>query len=139
MTDTQLDRFFAKVEKREDGCWIWTGATGGSDPYFYGVFLNTTAHRVSYEHFIGPIPDGMVVDHLCETKLCVNPDHVRVCTQQENLHASALTINSKNAALTHCKNGHPLSGDNVRMYRHQRVCRACKREWAARKRSKKQQ
>jgi len=138
MTTEELKRFIAKLEILEDGCWFWNGGRGGKPPYWYGVFkasgIYTTAHRHSYEHFVGPIPAGMVIDHLCGIKLCVNPDHLRICTQRNNLHASPTTLNSKNMALTHCKNGHLLSGDNVRMYRNQRVCRACKREWRARKR-----
>jgi hypothetical protein len=134
-----MSRFLAKVQFQRNGCWLWIGATGGKPPYFYGVFQTDKlriAHRLIYEHVHGPIPVGMVIDHTCQMKLCVNPEHLRICTQRENLHASSKTLNSRNSALTHCKNGHKLEGDNIRMYRNQRVCRACKREWASRNRNK---
>lgn len=80
-------RFWAKVDKQTDGCWIWSASRyvrrGG-----YGQFnLNGTAvkaHRIAYELVKGPIPDGLVLDHLCRVTACVNPDHLEAVTQQEN-------------------------------------------------------
>lgn len=43
------------------------------------------AHRASYEAFVGPIPEGMTIDHVCNVRDCVNPDHLRIATQQENI------------------------------------------------------
>lgn len=140
MDEKHLVRFFSKIEQNENGCWVWQGATGGSGKHRYGTLSNngklTLAHRLSYEHFIGPIPEGLNIDHLCQNKLCVNPGHLEPVTQHTNLHRSPNTLNAQNAALTHCKSGHLLSGDNVRFYRSQRVCRACKKEWVQQKRAR---
>jgi hypothetical protein len=80
-----LDRFMAKVYKTET-CWLWTAAKATNG---YGMFgsLNdvTTAHRWAHELFIGPIPEGMDVDHLCRVRECVNPEHLEAVTRIENL------------------------------------------------------
>lgn len=80
-------RFFQKVEKTSS-CWIWTGAKAGND---YGVFWadnrRVKAHRWAYEHFVGPIPDGYVIDHFkCFRHDCVNPSHLRTVPQLDNNH-----------------------------------------------------
>lgn len=82
-------RFFAKVKKTES-CWLWTGAkfTNG-----YGVFCsypkkNLKAHRFSYELHKGKIPPDKFVCHSCDIKLCVNPDHLWLGTQKENIRDS---------------------------------------------------
>ena len=82
-----IQRFLMKVEKTPT-CWLWTAAKqqGG-----YGMFgaKNTkkvvAAHRWSYEHFVGPIPKGMQIDHLCRVRHCVNPAHLEPVTPKENL------------------------------------------------------
>ncbi len=82
-------RFFSKVDSTEiEGCHPWTACTTQDG---YGLFrINgtlTTAHRVSYEITVGPIPDGMVVRHSnrCTTRGCVNPDHLSTGTQADNM------------------------------------------------------
>lgn len=80
-------RFWGKVEKT-DTCWNWTGAHGGEGHgqfYTHGRSGTTPAHRVSYSMHIGPIPEGMVVDHMCHNPSCVNPDHLRLATVQQNI------------------------------------------------------
>lgn len=126
-----VERFWSKVEKTE-GCWNWTGDTNGSG---YGRFWPTwrkwiTAHRFAYKLLVGPIPDGKILDHLCENKVCVRPDHVRATTHAGNvLRGKGPT--ARNARKTTCKRGHPLSGENLKLYkppnypRALRVCRAC--------------
>ena len=89
LSDVEKRRFWDKVEKREDGCWKWTGSTKANRcGVRYGqvwirrhVYL---VHRVSWRIFHGQIPEGMVVDHRCHNTLCVNPAHLHVVTQQEN-------------------------------------------------------
>lgn len=130
MTDKQLAFFQSRVSEQTDGCWLWTGARGGTQAYPYGVYLRTTAHRVAYEHFVGPLEDGKIVHHECFTTLCVNPAHLRQITQRENLLLSP-TVNSINAAKTHCDNGHEFTPENTYANPQTgiRGCRTCKREW----------
>ena len=85
------DRFWAKVDAEGD-CWIWTGATVKG----YGLIWIDEAHRagrvarVVWEMLIGPIPDGLTVDHRCRIRLCVNPAHLDLCTSGENARRSPL-------------------------------------------------
>lgn len=90
LSDAEKQRFWDKVEKRQDGCWIWAASTvanryGGR----YGRFAIRghmyLAHRVSWSMSHGQIPEGMVADHICYNTLCVNPAHLHVVTQQENI------------------------------------------------------
>lgn len=75
---------FGKYVNKTEGCWLWTGATNGK----YGVFPNPNgnyAHRFSYVISKGEIPKGQCVCHTCDTPLCVNPDHLFLASQQENI------------------------------------------------------
>lgn len=83
-------RFWRKVEKREDGCWIWLGARSLKLKKPYGMFrVNNTmtrrAHVLSYELYYGPVPEGKELDHLCRETLCVNPQHLEPVTHGENI------------------------------------------------------
>lgn len=87
-----LRRFLSHVEKT-DSCWLWGARINHKTGY--GAFRAghrgsrmLLAHRWSYEHFAGPIPEGLVVDHLCSVRHCVNPAHLEVVTQRENLRRS---------------------------------------------------
>ena len=90
-------RFFRKVRFAESGCWIWIGSTWGPPKYpshKYGqtVIWNSEtktkrricAHKFAYETIHGPVPSGHELDHLCEVKLCVNPNHLEVVTHAVN-------------------------------------------------------
>lgn len=80
-------RFFRKVNKHTlTGCWLWTGTTNTLGYGHFKADTDTTvrAHRWSYEYHIGPIPEGMLVMHKCDTPGCVNPDHLEVGTPKEN-------------------------------------------------------
>lgn len=117
-------------------CMLWEGAQNSKG---YGAVTNghgsaDLVHRRAWEEVNGPIPEGLTIDHLCRQKTCINPDHMEVVTRAENSRRG-------NAAVTHCKAGHPLAGDNVRLYtrangRTHRVCRACRRAEKARYRSR---
>jgi hypothetical protein len=90
LTLKRIGNFWSKVTMT-DGCWIWQGSTTQHPTHPYGRFRlgehMVVAHRVSY--FLShdeDVPRGLVVDHLCKTTLCVNPAHLEVVTQQENLN-----------------------------------------------------
>lgn len=79
------DRFWSKVAKRDDDCWLWTGARNSRGYGQWGVNgRSRSVHRVAYEALVGPIPDGLTIDHLCSNKLCVNPEHLEPVTGAEN-------------------------------------------------------
>ncbi len=114
-------RFWAKVDKSGD-CWLWTARLSHNG---YGRFVNQAAHRTAYEMLVGPIPEGMQLDHLCRVRRCVNPSHLEPVTPRENLMRSENQV-AKHAAKTHCPHGHPYSGRNLYISpRGHRVCRAC--------------
>lgn len=128
----------------ESGCWEWVGAIA---PTGYGVYTGQGggggAHRYVYKLLVGPIPEGLTLDHLCRNRLCVRPDHLEPVTMFENTMRGN-TVAAVNAKKTHCPKGHPYEGDNVVRYpRHAtwRVCKVCKyarnRVWWARRTRKK--
>jgi hypothetical protein len=137
---TTDERFWSKVDKT-DGCWFWTAGKASNG---YGRFkLNgkpQAAHRVAYELLIGPIPDGMTLDHLCRIRHCVNPMHLEPVTGRENT-LRGNNIAARNAHKTHCPNGHEyetrISRSHPNGLRFCRQCRAAvdrvyKRKWRAR-------
>lgn len=110
------------------GCHLWTG--GRSTSGYGRVSINrrmVSVHRVRYEREIGPVPEGMDLDHfVCENRGCCNPQHVRPATRRENLLRGRGVV-AENASKTHCPQGHPLSGPNLIVRRGWRECRTCKR------------
>ena len=106
-------------------CWIWTGKLNRDG---YGP---TSTRRAMYRRAKGSIPDGYELDHLCRVRACMNPDHLEPVTRRENV-LRGTSFAAVNAAKTHCKNGHELSGENVHIRPSGwRACRTCKRERAA--------
>jgi hypothetical protein len=132
------DRFWVKVNKAGPipehrpelgSCWLWIARLHRQG---YGCFWPAgrmvLAHRYAYELLVGPIPQGLTLDHLCSNPPCVRPDHLEPVTQTENV-LRGNGWSGRNARKTHCKNGHPLSGSNVYVQSRgrRRGCRACYR------------
>lgn len=130
---TLADRFWAKVDKGgPNGCWVWTGAvrTTGYGGINIGIVNGkrdrvAQAHRVAYELVIGPITEGLELDHLCRNRLCVNPAHLEPVTHRENGLRGSGPVGT-NSRKTHCKRGHPFDEANTYLTKQgARYCRAC--------------
>lgn len=125
------ERIERNVVRSHDGCWEWIGgldSAGYARLYRDGRTLGR-AHRVVYELYRGPIPDGLGLDHLCRIRHCVNPDHLEPVTQRENLLRSPLTGPGANARKTHCKRGHEFTPENTLQMPSRgtsRTCRICR-------------
>ena len=89
------------------------------------------AHRFAYELLIGPIPDGLQIDHLCRVPLCVNVAHLEPVTNRVNTVRGKAGLRQRTK--THCPRGHAYDAANTRLYKGGRYCRACHlvqtREW----------
>jgi hypothetical protein len=135
---TVEERFWAKV-RTTDTCWVWMG---GRHSRGYGTFWNgqrrLPAHRWAYEHFVGPIPEGLEIDHLCRNIACVNPEHLEPVTHAENVRRgmAAFGIRQRAARITHCPHGHEYTPENTRVNYQGRFCRACGRARAAEKQAR---
>ncbi len=112
----------------ESGCWDW-GGTVREDGY--GKYHKTYSHRLVYVALIGPIPDGLELDHLCRNRRCCNPLHLEAVTRRVNILRSPIAAPAFQRNKTACPKGHPLDGDNVRMEssngRQWRACVTCRR------------
>jgi HNH endonuclease len=140
-----IDLVLSRTIIDESGCWLFQGRPNKNG--YATVHKNLSVHRTSYEYFVGPIPGEMVVDHACHDpeicqlgggcphRRCVNPDHLRLLTTEENVRRAY----SAYAERTHCKNGHEFVPENmyVQPNRSGRVCRLCmlkaQREYQERK------
>lgn len=126
------ERFWSKVDIAAPAdCWRWLAYIA---PTGYGNFRIDgrphPAHRVAYRLHVGEIPDGLVIDHLCRNRTCVNPDHLEPVTNRENVvRGVAAEVNrDRMLARTHCKNGHEFSPENTSTdNRGRRRCKACHR------------
>ena len=134
MHSESVKRRFDKkwVPEPNSGCWLWTASDDGKG---YGQFGGTPrpngradgmrkAYKVGYEIYVGPVPEGLELDHKCRTKMCVNPDHLEPVTHGVNIDRGVWqpAINKKK---THCDRGHPYTEDNFKIYKGSRKCMEC--------------
>lgn len=124
------ETFWLKVEKTST-CWLWAASLSYKG---YGQFhavvdgrrRSVPAHRVSFVLAGGTLSQGMVLDHICRNRQCVNPDHLREITAAQNV-LIGIGITAVNARKTACVNGHPYTEENtLRDGRGHRRCRACR-------------
>lgn len=130
-----IERFEQKyIPEPNSGCWLWVGADKGDG---YGSFRSDSGrhqgpHRWIMEQVHGHIPSDRVIDHKCRVRSCVNPDHLRIVTQSQNMLLAAPfgTLGAANKRKTHCPNGHEYSGSNLLVEggrNASRKCRICTR------------
>ncbi len=126
------DRFWDKVQPCPmSGCWIWTGYRDRAD---YGRFQSAKsfglAHRHAYKALVGPVPEGLELDHRCRVRSCCNPAHLEPVTHAENMRRSPVVGWCKRDK-THCPHGHEYAGKNLLFDANAnngkgaRYCRAC--------------
>lgn len=134
MRGPALERFTHMYAVNEaNGCWEWRGVL---DKRGYGRFIDENgsadmAHRWSYKHFVGAIPENLVVHHKCFNPKCVNPDHLEPATHRENIiEKGATNAAHVNSLKTHCIRGHSLADAYIQNTRwgKQRICRTCQKD-----------
>lgn len=144
MTELTLSRITERAEIVPwSGCWIWTGDLndrGYASAFLGGKRQNT--HRWVYEQIHGPVP-GLVVDHLCRVRCCINPAHLRAITNRENILAG-IGFSAENAKRTHCIYGHPFNKlKKLKSGKYERQCSVCvsrsNREYKQRRKEKRRQ
>jgi hypothetical protein len=121
--------FWSLVNETADGCWEWVGPTTLSTPTGnpYGLYCidgeRLRAHRVSYEQMVGPIPEGLELDHLCRNTLCVSPEHLDPVPHRVNMERYARSNDLS------CKRGHLRGPENTYITpQGKRRCRPCNAE-----------
>jgi len=113
-----------KYKDEETGCWI---GANSNDLHYSTVRVGGKTyktHRLMYEQFVGDIPEGLFIDHLCKNRRCINPEHMEPVTNRENV------LRGKIGARTCCPKGHPYSEENTgfRGAARHRYCKTCTRE-----------
>jgi hypothetical protein len=124
------ERILASVVTTTSGCWEWQKVRqAGYGRIWVGSRSDGTrrpalAHRAAYEAFVGPIPDGLVLDHLCRNPPCCNPEHLEAVPQRTNV-LRGVAPPAVQAKQTHCKRGHAFTPENTYINKGKRYCRIC--------------
>lgn len=134
----KMEEIIAKIIERfnkhwipepNSGCWLWTASLNRRG---YAQFNSTgdmvEAHRFIYRMTYGEVPKGLVLDHKCNVRSCVNPDHLKPSTQRDNI-LRGNGMSARNARKTHCFRGHEFTEDNIYWSKEGRRCRLCNLEW----------
>lgn len=121
-------RIVTNIDRDENGCWIWQRRLTRGYGYTDIKKRATYVHRVSYEAFVGPIPEGLSLDHLCRVKACCNPAHLEPVTHLENMLRHYHGWHRVN--VRHCGKGHEFTPENTyeSPSKGWRSCKACKSE-----------
>lgn len=133
---TVSERFWSHISKGDgpDACWLWTSALTNGYGRISIEGRSVGAHRWSYEQLVGPIPDGLQLDHLCRVRNCVNPAHLEPVTGRENCRRGVIAEFNKARAAerTACPQGHEFTEENTYLPAAGggRKCRICQRRWS---------
>jgi hypothetical protein len=121
------------VPEPNTGCWIWSAAV---DNRGYGrISVHNKwrhAHRFLYEQYVGSVPEGLELDHICRTPCCVNPEHLEPVTHQENMRRAGASgaMGIRNKRKSHCPNGHEYAGSNLYVTSNGwRQCHECRKNY----------
>ncbi|WP_292915005.1 HNH endonuclease signature motif containing protein [Nitrosomonas sp.] len=126
-----VEKLWQRFEPASDGCWLWTGAMQNAGYGSYGK-PSRLAHRLMYELLVEPIPAGLVIDHLCRNRRCVNPAHMEVVTLAENVLRGE-SPPARNARKKVCPVGHAYDAENTYIVPStgHRQCLACQSKYVA--------
>ena len=119
-----VERFWKKVKKTRNGCWLWIAATSKGYGQFSINRIMRPAHRIAYELLVGKIPKDLTLDHLCRNRACVKPNHLEPVTSVENM-LRGNGWSGRNHQKTHCLRGHPLIPENLAKRKNRRACKLC--------------
>jgi hypothetical protein len=116
-------------------CWLWHGGLIKGYGAFHVNGKLSRAHIFAYTTFIGPVPEGKQLDHICRVRRCCNPEHVEPVTRRVNILRGE-SFAAHNATVTHCPKGHPYDEANTVRHKLGRNCRECRRQGKADRRAK---
>jgi hypothetical protein len=140
MSLTLEERFERLVAEPKGGCWTWMGSRSQTGYGKFNGLGETLAHRVAYRLFVGPIPTGLTLDHLCRNRACVNPSHLEPVTRRVNI-LRGTSPQAVNARKDHCPAGHAYDSANTYHYAGKvpaRACRTCTLAYQRKKRGQRE-